>query len=58
MYDQWVEAWPALGLVNSRYGLGISRIRREAVDGLRRYSDWLTGEYQPRGFGNRFVIER
>ena len=57
VHDQRVEARPALGLVDARDGVGVGRVGGEAVDRLGRHRDWLAGEDQPRGFGDRFIAE-
>src|SRR6185312_5541010 len=57
MYDQRVEARPALGLIDARDGLGVGRVGGEPVYSLGRNPDRLAGEDQPRGFSDAVVGE-
>ena len=48
--DQRIEARPPLGLEDARHRLAVRRVRREAVDGLRRQRDERAGAERRRRF--------
>ena len=48
MHDQWIEARPALGFVNTRDRFRVGCIGGKAIDRLSRHSDRLAGQHQPR----------
>ncbi len=51
MHDQWIEARPALGLVDLQHGIGVGGVGAQPVDRLGGEGDELSGPQQRRERG-------